>query len=300
MDGMATACGPGESDRGLENDAVIEDTGGGQQTTGTNTKRRKGKSKESEVDLIDNTSANQTSKNEQYSVNLPGVLPGSTLRNVVYYQNRFIVLDTIPAKSGAQTTNGDATTDVHKSVLHTGCGTLRMSERNASGSGEKSNERTARAAGGADDSLLVRGKRGKMEMDASSVTMDARAIEIVVSDESDSQRMHSSTRHPLWKRITSVMRDNRMKGRRDCDVVLRDHPEEYIVLKRVLNIVFVTIGVALLLSVFIVIIYTSIVGDPENIDMRRGADILAEANNASGSTVVRQKRFAVDMDWDNH
>lgn len=87
--------------------------------------------------------------------------------------------------------------------------------------------------------------------------MDGRGIEIIVSDENDARvsTVHSGNRAML-RRVWMILLDNRVAGRPDSERALRPHPEEYRVLKRVLNIIFVTIGVALLISVFVVIMYT--------------------------------------------
>ena len=87
--------------------------------------------------------------------------------------------------------------------------------------------------------------------------MDGRGIEIIVSDENDARvsTVHSGKR-AVFRRIWTILLDNRVAGRPDCERALRPHPEEYRVLKRVLNISFITIGVALLVSVVVVIIYT--------------------------------------------
>ncbi|GFO29547.1 mitochondrial fission factor-like protein b [Plakobranchus ocellatus] len=87
--------------------------------------------------------------------------------------------------------------------------------------------------------------------------MDGRGIEIIVSDENDARvSTVQSGKRAVLRRIWMVLLDNRVAGRPDCERALRPHPEEYRVLKKVLNISFITIGVALLLSVVLVIIYT--------------------------------------------
>nr|KAG5687572.1 hypothetical protein BaRGS_022876 [Batillaria attramentaria] len=123
----------------------------------------------------------------------------------------------------------------------------------------------------ADDTVIqsrtgIRGSAGtrRLEMDASSVSMDGRGIEIIVSDETGvSHRPADKTRRlsgkrALLKKIGTVLIDNRMTGKENCEQLLTEHPEEYRVLKKVLNYMFVTVGVALLVSVFVVILYTCI------------------------------------------
>ena len=86
-----------------------------------------------------------------------------------------------------------------------------------------------------------------------------RGIEIVVSDENDTK---VSTVKPAKKsilhRIWTVLLDDRVSGRPDIERGLHQNPEEYRILKKFLNISFITIGMALLIAVFVVIIYTGI------------------------------------------
>ncbi|KAK0041287.1 hypothetical protein Bpfe_029271 [Biomphalaria pfeifferi] len=94
--------------------------------------------------------------------------------------------------------------------------------------------------------------------------MDGRGIEIIVSDENDARvSTVNSGKRAVLRRIWMILLDNRVAGRPDSERALRPHHEEYRVLKRVLNIVFITIGVALLVSVFVVIIYTYVVDEDQ-------------------------------------
>ncbi|XP_055871847.1 uncharacterized protein LOC106065341 [Biomphalaria glabrata] len=94
--------------------------------------------------------------------------------------------------------------------------------------------------------------------------MDGRGIEIIVSDENDARvSTVNSGKRAVLRRIWMILLDNRVAGRPDSERALRPHHEEYRVLKRVLNIVFITIGVALLISVFVVIIYTYVVDEDQ-------------------------------------
>ncbi|ESP02675.1 hypothetical protein LOTGIDRAFT_171875 [Lottia gigantea] len=223
-------------------------------------------------------------------------------RQVIYYQQRFMVLDTIPITAYSRQ---NTTATVHASKQSFKCSTNVVQASNnhdidriqsnqsvlgldgidsiqptlvadvVTRSSEIKKKRVAQRVS-ADDSNLVSSEipsssgaccavttgscSSNMEMDASSVTMDARAIEIVVTDEADrSRKVKGANKDSIWKRISRVLIDNRMTGQTDCDRILRPHPEENIVLKRILNVVFIVIGVCLLVAVFIVIIYTAIV-----------------------------------------
>ena len=106
---------------------------------------------------------------------------------------------------------------------------------------------------------------GTVDMDACSVAaMDGRGIEIIVSDETGVSHHRPDTpsqlsgKRALLKRVGTLLLDNRMQGKENCQHLLTEHPEEYRVLKRVLNIIFVAVGMALLVSVFVVIVYTAV------------------------------------------
>ncbi|CAG5133038.1 unnamed protein product, partial [Candidula unifasciata] len=86
--------------------------------------------------------------------------------------------------------------------------------------------------------------------------MDGRGIEIIVSDENDTRvSTVLSGKRAVLRRIWTILLDNRVEGRPDAEKALHPRPEEHRVLKRVLNIIFITIGVALFISVLVVIIY---------------------------------------------
>ncbi|XP_025091459.1 uncharacterized protein LOC112562418 isoform X1 [Pomacea canaliculata] len=249
---------------------------------------------------------------------LSGRVPhGGATRNVVYYQNRFLVIDTTPARprSASPTTTTTTTTisssaqPVTSHVSHAPVGGARPGDVGsvlhfAPSAGEADDKSKAKAsrvaaaaaaaaaagaqhehhmaldsthntppsAGGRADDTFPRAKRGgtrNLEMDASSVSMDGRAIEIMICDESGvaHRATHSppaSGKRALLKKIGTVLLDNRMAGKDNSEHLLNEHPEEYRVLKKVLNIMFVTVGVALLFSVFVVIGYTAIFGDSRN------------------------------------
>ncbi|KAK7465208.1 hypothetical protein BaRGS_00037612, partial [Batillaria attramentaria] len=248
---------------------------------------------------------------------LPGPVPhGNSMRNVVYYQNRFIVIDTTPAtvtaRHGAHAANHHAASDDHVTsavnqghvggASGNGGSALQVARAGRGKADDSSKQKAASDIDGAacvsshqmaalntasnapfayidgtaviapaDDTVIqsrtgIRGSAGtrRLEMDASSVSMDGRGIEIIVSDETgvshrpaDKARRLSGKR-ALLKKIGTVLIDNRMTGKENCEQLLTEHPEEYRVLKKVLNYMFVTVGVALLVSVFVVILYTCI------------------------------------------
>lgn len=232
-------------------------------------------------------------ENQTLSV-LPRPVPrGSSFRNVLYYQNRFLVVDITPSNpsliSGkCRLQPVSQTSVVDSAICHKGGSVFRpLAQASEAGADDKSYATAANdfdaasshqmactaaaaaqiesAAGIAADDAIWRGKVGprSLTMDTTPVTMDGRAIEIMVSDETGvthrpAESPKVSRKRALLKRIGTALLDNRMKGRQNCEHLLTENPEEYRVLKKVLNIMFVTVGVALLLSVFVVIAYTTI------------------------------------------
>ncbi|XP_069106388.1 uncharacterized protein [Argopecten irradians] len=194
--------------------------------------------------------------------------PRSTLRSAVYYQNRFIVLEAPdaggvsdgytgnPAHNTKRSASRDHVSNSSQRVDGTG---LNKETSFNSGAGKHSREMSS-------DIQRKPGNRRNMEMDASSVTMDARGIEIILTDPENSSRPIASeakNKNTIWKKINRFLQDNRMKGNPDSDRILNaDHPEDYRILKKVLNILFLTIGVVLFLAVIVVVIYAFAVGDP--------------------------------------
>lgn len=176
------------------------------------------------------------------------------LRNAVFYQNRFILLD---SPSDATKTNSNSSTNMSQS--HDACDgkSLRMGGKRQQQKSNDGNEETSFSNNKMAE--RVGGNRKNMEMDASSVTMDARGIEIILTDPENSSRpiaTEESKRKNTWlKKINRVLLDNRVKGR-DSEIILhRDNPEDNKVLKKVLNFIFLAIGAMLFLSVLICVIY---------------------------------------------
>ncbi|OWF45192.1 hypothetical protein KP79_PYT23603 [Mizuhopecten yessoensis] len=198
--------------------------------------------------------------------------PRSTLRSAVYYQNRFIVLETPESHGGS---DGYAANPAHNSKRSGSRDQVSNSSHRVDGA-DLNKETSFNSSAGkhgrkmSSDIQRKSGNRRNMEMDASSVTMDARGIEIILTDPENSSRpiaSESKNKNTIWKKINRFLQDNRMKGNPDSDRILNaDHPEDYRILKKVLNILFLTIGVVLFLAVIVVVIYAFAVGDPPIID----------------------------------
>lgn len=221
---------------------------------------------------------------------LPGPVPhGKSTRNVVYYQNRFLVIDSTPASvdfpTGAHRVTSAVTpnsgggasgsavqvageADVRSKRKATNVAAVsgrQMASTNSAAACNADAAAGAAAISTSDHGRVVTSQRSKriLEMDPCSVTVDGRGIEIIVSDETGiSHRPDTPSRlsgkRALLKRVGTVLLDNRMTGKENFQNLLIEHPEEYRVLKRVLNIIFVTVGMALLVSVFVVIVYTAV------------------------------------------
>lgn len=169
--------------------------------------------------------------------------------NVRYVHNRFIVLDTT-----------DNSTNLPKSP-RTKRGVDNPQMRMAEGA-DAAFVDDPQISGLADRS---RGNRRNMAMDASSVTMVGREIEISLTDpENANMTIHQKKPKSIWKRIYLCLQDNRMKGH-ESEELLND-PNEYRVLKKILNIIFITVGVTLFVAVVVSVIYSFIVGDNDPTD----------------------------------
>lgn len=170
--------------------------------------------------------------------------------NVRYVHNRFIVLDT-----------PDNSTNLPKSP-RTKRGVDNPQMRMAEGA-DAAFVDDPQISGLAD---RARGNRRNMAMDASSVTMVGREIEISLTDpENTNMTIHQKKPKSIWKRIYLCLQDNRMKGQEPGELL--NDPNEYRVLKKVLNIIFITVGVTLFVAVVISVIYSFIVGDNDPTDV---------------------------------
>ncbi|KAJ8322168.1 hypothetical protein KUTeg_000639 [Tegillarca granosa] len=176
------------------------------------------------------------------------------LRNAVYYQNRFILLD---SPSDATKTNSNSSTNMSQSHDAYDGKSVRMGGRRQQQKSNDGNEETSFSNNKMAE--RVGGNRKNMEMDASSVTMDARGIEIILTDPENSSRPiaaeESKSKNTWLKKINRVLLDNRVKGRNSEIILHRDNPEDNKVLKKVLNFIFLAIGAMLFLSVLICVIY---------------------------------------------
>ncbi|XP_064608882.1 uncharacterized protein LOC135473034 isoform X2 [Liolophura sinensis] len=238
---------------------------------------------------------------------------GGTLRNCVYYQNRFIILD--PVDDKAQLSTEKAENRVNKppasscdpsSGWQDGKIDAPLNE-----TGDLSFENYVRAANTDSVGRNHRKTGGKMEMDASSVTMVPRGIEVVIDDgEGGSpRRMHTGIAPPrennsILKKIWSILQDNRMKGRDDWEAVLNStRPEDHRVLKKILNIIFLTIGVSLLLSVIIVVIYATVVEETRGPYIPPGSNDLppsymneGQSNDTQGGSLSAEQSVNFDLE----
>lgn len=180
--------------------------------------------------------------------------PQPNTRSVVYFQNRFIILDSSDRQPGS--TNSTINTDKQDN------GKREISTARKMNSMETSFSKTNSAT----DSRIKTNRN--IEMDASSVTMDARGIDIILTDPENSSKQiknmdsfntnESKKRKTIWRKIHGVLLDDRVKASNGQIILENRHPEEYRILKKVLNILFLTIGVTLFVSVIIVVIYAFI------------------------------------------
>lgn len=172
----------------------------------------------------------------------------SVLRSAMYYQNRII----IPEKKRSPTQLPvQGQTNAPNSSTGTGNVARPTSlQQNA----DRSKNRTTSSAAFVSDVELNPGNslRGADDI------MDSAGIDIVVTDTDDTQH-HVKKKPSILKRFYKCLQDNRMKGNPNAEEILASsNPQEYRLLKQVLNVSFLSIGIALLVAVVIVIIYSLI------------------------------------------
>ena len=152
-----------------------------------------------------------------------GSSPGQPLQRVVYYQNRFI---TIPVEPGQRVTGI--------------CGSTEISRKPKDGLADGTAGKGNRSGAGMDPIQLDGPSQGG-------------------NDRSNKRRGLPS----CIKKIAVVLEDNRLQtgGKATADKIRdmnQNQDESNPILKKILNIIFVTTGVALFLAVIVVIIYTGI------------------------------------------
>ena len=186
----------------------------------------------------------------------------SILRSAMYYQNRIIIPET-----KSRQTSGAGNRDTG-SVTSSTCGALmngpnvksgRPAANNSNNSNFRAGERGDRTITGATSETGFT-SAGDPRPRARDV-MDARGIDIVVTDTDGANKQHKvkKKKNTLCRRFMRLLRDNRMKGEPNAEIILAvSNPQDFRTLKKVLNISFLTIGIALLVSVIIVIIYSNI------------------------------------------
>lgn len=181
--------------------------------------------------------------------NLP---PTYNKQRVVYFQNRFIVLDT----SDRNVNSANSTInklDNEGTISKINSGKLDTMETSFS----KINNVT-----------VTDSKNKRKDIDEDNSAMDARGIDIILTDPDNSSKQiknmdsfnteESKGKNSIWRKINRVLMDDRVKASNGQIVLENRHPEEYRILKKVLNILFLTVGITLFVSVIIVVIYAFI------------------------------------------
>lgn len=158
--------------------------------------------------------------------------PGQPQQKVVYYQNRFI---TIPIEPGAPTGAGSS----------------------GGGSTESARGREAQDEIAGQQLDTVRGEVRSHPIDMEPIALDEPGGK-------DSKTTSSFGKAAsFFKSVASCLEDNRLKtGNQETQDKIKEIntnvSDSHRILKKILNILFVTTGVSLFLAVIIVIIYTSI------------------------------------------
>lgn len=192
---------------------------------------------------------------------------GPPLQKVVYYQNRFI---TIPIDPGDRKQCAAG--------LRIGPGAAVPSERDSSGSAGRGSgtsrgggKHGGRPGGGHEVNHPGGGTDNTDNMDPNIAAMaglgpqpgsiaQAQVIQVAPTPPPKKKKRRTPK---ILKKIALCLQDNRMRtGSDETKQKIRDMNESQdttnMILKKILNIIFVTTGITLFLSVVIVIIYTSI------------------------------------------
>lgn len=178
----------------------------------------------------------------------------SILRSAMYYQNRII----IPEKKRSPTQPATNAQNAAQTMSNR-AGSSIGSGANARPTSLQHNSNSAinRSATDAHASISeVRTIQGN-NVHLADDTMDSAGIDIVVTDTENKQ--HRVKKKSIFARFFMCLQDNRMKGNPNAaEILASSNPQEYRILKKVLNTTFLSIGIALLIAVIIVIIYSSI------------------------------------------
>ena len=183
----------------------------------------------------------------------------TVLRSAMYYQNRIIVpeVKTRPYQPNAYSTGVNAGNSVNKlpstqiNVSNASCTPSISENSNSAINRTKQDSTLGRATSKPQFSDIC-------DSSGHGAEMETRGIDIVVTD-TEGNKQHKVKKKTIWRRIYLCLQDNRMEGNPNADLILAgSNPQEYRILKKVLNIIFLTIGTALLISVVIVVIYTAV------------------------------------------
>lgn len=190
--------------------------------------------------------ASQNNTGSKSTINNSGRPPTtSVLRSAMYYQNRIIIPDkTRPSQTQKIT-----------SVPNTPIGIAAKARPTSLQ--QNSNitiNRTATTTGASvSDMRTIHGNNAHIADDS----MDAAGIDIVVTDTENIH--HRVKKKSILKRFFLCLQDNRMKGNANAEEILaKSNPAEFVVLKKVLNTTFLSIGITLLVAVVLVIVYSAI------------------------------------------
>ncbi|XP_052762858.1 uncharacterized protein LOC128205333 [Mya arenaria] len=181
----------------------------------------------------------------------------SVLRSALYYQNRIIVPEKkTKSPSGSPDRPTESTEPGLRYSLAARPSTLQRSLDGAQ------NSDSALESGIISQTIPVAASGnidcGGSRYDAprSPDKMETHGIDIVVTEADDGSNKDDES---CLKRFFKCLQDNRMKGVPNAEEILASsNPQDFKVLKKVLNISFLTIGIALLIAVLIVILYSTI------------------------------------------
>ena len=213
-------------------------------------KQRSGKSQTRPAAVADTSSLGSDRRHDNASLSSSSqTLPNQYLRNVVYYQNRFIVVDSITHKHRGRSASGNLSTD---SRSRRDKDTENRASPTADSSFYDDKKRTSQ------HEKSSRERKRKTDINTRPCTTDSKGVVPEGVSYPDIQLHGTATKKKSFlSRVADVLQDARVTGSdlRQLDEVKQS---EYSQLEAVLNIILVSIGVALLLSVCVVIVYTAI------------------------------------------
>ncbi|CAH1773300.1 unnamed protein product [Owenia fusiformis] len=245
-------------------------------------------------------------------------LPTGRKSNVIYYQNRFIIINpkALPSnklpgmrKQDSKSSQEDSYIDIVEAASNESSAHACKLEADDSSNHEgkisvelqhSDKNDTVDETCGEVTRLLSENDQTQNQDTDNNLTMEIQMDETSVTMDMDPRPVASprvdvrNKNNPsVLKKLTHFLHDNRLQNSKDAKAKLKaqnDHQQRsHTILKKVLNVIFLTTGVCLFLAVIIVIIYTSVVDNKSTAE--NGA--LASTLQPLGTRTLQTK----PIDW---